>query len=228
MTKTVITGADAGLGFSFVKQYAQAGHEVLAGCLSPHLGQIAELAQTVSNIAPLKLDVTSNSSIAAFMDQMKDEPVGLLINNAGVHYRKWSVPEDVVFSDWEHTLQVNTLGPARVSFAMRGNLARAGQSKLVTISSDWGSVTKHPGTAYDYCSSKAAVNSLMRGMAQNWVKDGITVLMVHPGWTRTSMGGEDAPATADENAEAVCAVIDNITQKDNGRFVDNQGNDMPW
>lgn len=228
MTKTIITGADTGLGLSFAEQYAEAGHDVVAGCLAPGAGPIAELAARVSNVSALKLDVTSDSSMAAFMDQIRDDPVGLLINNAGVHYRKWSVPELVVFSDWEHTLQVNTLGPARVSFALRTNLAKAGGSKLVTISSDWGSVTKHPGTAYDYCSSKAAVNSLMRGMATSWNEDGITILMIHPGWTRTSMGGDDAPSTPNENAAAVRAVIKEIAPNDNGRFVDNQGNDMPW
>lgn len=67
MTKTVITGADTGLGLSFVKQYAQAGHDVVAGCLFPHLGQIAKLGGAVSNICPLKLDVTGKRGLHAFI-----------------------------------------------------------------------------------------------------------------------------------------------------------------
>lgn len=228
MVTTIITGADMGLGFSFAEQYADEGHNVIAGCLNPTSGAIADLALRYENLQALRLDVTSDSSMAVFSDKIGDQPVGLLINNAGVHYRKWSVPEDVVFADWEHTLQVNTLGPARVSIALRKNLAAAGDAKLVTISSDWGSVTEHPGTAYDYCSSKAAVNSIMRGMAKNWDKDGITIIMIHPGWTRTTMGGDEAPSTPDENAASVRAVIATITAGDNGRFVDNLGQDMPW
>lgn len=151
-----------------------------------------------------------------------------LINNAGVHFRKWSVPERVAFADWEMALQVNTLGPARVSFALRESLARAGRSKLVTISSDWGSVSNHPGTAYDYCSSKAAVNSVMRGLARNWGAQGICVLMIHPGWMRTAMGGADAPTLPSESAIQVKRAIDRAGEADNGRYMDTSGNDMPW
>jgi NAD(P)-dependent dehydrogenase (short-subunit alcohol dehydrogenase family) len=61
-------------------------------------------------------------------------------------------------------------------------------------------VSRHPGTAYDYCSSKAAVNSLMRGLALNWKDQGTTVLMIHPGWTRTSMGRSCAALALRERA----------------------------
>jgi NAD(P)-dependent dehydrogenase (short-subunit alcohol dehydrogenase family) len=228
LSTTVITGADTGLGLAFATQYARAGANVVAGCLDPRSGPVLELCSARQNVEALRLDVTSDSSVAAFKDKLEARPVELLINNAGVHYRKWSVPEEVVFADWEQTLRVNTLGPARVSFALRPNLIRSGGAKLITISSDWGSVSNHPGTAYDYCSSKAAVNSLMRGIARNWAKDGIVVAMIHPGWTRTAMGGADAPDTPDENAARVRAVIDKLTPDDNGRFLDNSGRDMPW
>lgn len=125
-------------------------------------------------------------------------------------------------------MRVNTLGPARVSFALQENLAMPWTSKLVTISSDWGSVSNHPGTAYDYCSSKAAVNSLMRGIAKNWIEHGIVVLMIHPGWMRTAMGGADAPSLPGESAVHVKAAIDRAGFDDNGRYMDTSGNDMPW
>jgi NAD(P)-dependent dehydrogenase (short-subunit alcohol dehydrogenase family) len=226
--RVVITGADKGLGLELARQYEAVGATVIAGCLQPDGSDVAEIASRSGRLQPVSLDVTSESSVAAFRDRLSDEPVDLLINNAGVHFRKWSVPEQVVFADWERTLQVNTLGPARVSFALRAHLAKAGTAKLVTISSDWGSVSNHPGTAYDYCSSKAAVNSLMRGMARNWAADGITIAMIHPGWTRTDMGGAEAPDTPAENAERVRAVIEKLTPADNGRYLDNAGNDMPW
>jgi NAD(P)-dependent dehydrogenase (short-subunit alcohol dehydrogenase family) len=226
--RVVITGADKGLGLELARQYDAEGATVVAGCLQPGGGDVAAIASRSDRLRPLPLDVTSESSVAAFRDRLSDESIDLLINNAGVHFRKWSVPEQVVFADWERTLQVNTLGPARVSFALRTHLAKAGAAKLVTISSDWGSVSNHPGTAYDYCSSKAAVNSLMRGMARNWAADGIIIAMIHPGWTRTDMGGAEAPDTAAENARRVRAVIGMLTPADNGRYLDNAGNDMPW
>ena len=59
----------------------------------------------------LPLDVTKEGSVAALADRFHEKPVDVVINNAGVHFRKWSVPERVSFADWEVTLQVNTLGP---------------------------------------------------------------------------------------------------------------------
>lgn len=228
MRRIVITGAEQGLGLELARHYAAEGWEVIAGCLDPRKEGIVALKESSRSVLALALDVTSVGSVAAFADRLEGKPVHVLVNNAGIHRRKWSVPETVVFSDWEDTLRVNTLGPARVSFALRRNLAEAGGAKLVTISSDWASLTKHPGTAYDYCSSKAAVNSLMRGLAMNWAGDSITVLMVHPGWTRTAMGGEDAPLLPTESAGLVKAVIDQAGPQDNGRYIDNRGVDMPW
>jgi NAD(P)-dependent dehydrogenase (short-subunit alcohol dehydrogenase family) len=228
MARVVVTGAEQGLGLEMARLYAADGHEVVAGCLIVERPGIMALAADFQSTRVLPLDVTSESSVAAFRDRLGEEPLDILINNAGIHRRKGSVPEEVVFSDWEETLRVNTLGPARVSFALRPHLRRAGRSKLVTISSDFGSVTRHPGIAYDYCSSKAAVNSLMRGLALNWAADGVTVLMIHPGWTRTAMGGADAPALPAENAALVKLVIDRATAADNGRFLDNSARDMPW
>lgn len=228
MTTVAITGAEQGLGLELARLYASQGDTVLAGCLNPAEKEIQELAAQMPNVQIIRLDVTSEGSVAAFADKMEGSPLDLLINNAGVHFRKWSVPEKVSFADWETTLRVNTLGPARVSFALRHSLALAKASKLVTISSDWGSVSKHPGTAYDYCSSKAAVNSLMRGIAQNWIEQGIVVLMIHPGWMRTTMGGADAPNLPGDSAYLVKAVIDSAGAVDNGRYIDTNGNDMPW
>lgn len=228
MPRVVITGAEQGLGLELARVYAAAGWEVFAGCLHPATEPITALAESAGHVIVLGLDVTSDGSVAAFRDQLQDKPIDVLINNAGIHRRKWSVPESVVFADWEETLRVNTLGPARVSFALRPNLVAAKGAKLVTISSNWGSLTQHPRTAYDYSSSKAAVNSVMRGLAANWSKDGITVLMIHPGRLRTAMGGKDAPMMPDDGARRVKAVIDNATADDNGRFLDNAGHDVPW
>ncbi|MGH7057932.1 MAG: SDR family NAD(P)-dependent oxidoreductase, partial [Acetobacteraceae bacterium] len=180
MPTIVITGPEQGLGLELARLYTAEGNEVIAGCLDPHKEGIAALAEQAPSVTVLPLDVTSDASVAAFAAKLAEQPLDVLINNAGIHRRKGSVPESVVFSDWEDTLRVNTLGPARVSFALRPNLRRASNAKLVTISSNRASLTNHWGTAYDYCSSKAAANSVMRGLALNWAKDGIIVLMIHP------------------------------------------------
>jgi NAD(P)-dependent dehydrogenase (short-subunit alcohol dehydrogenase family) len=228
MSTIVITGAEQGLGLELARLYGHDGHRVIAGCLDPAKPEIVRLAEEWPGVEVRGLDVTREGSVAALADTVHSEPVDILINNAGIHLRKWSPPDNVAFDDWEATLRVNTLGPARVSFALQQSLTQAGNSKLVTISSDWGSVSSHPGTAYDYCSSKAAVNSVMRGIARNWAQFGITVLLIHPGWMRTAMGGAGAPNLPADSARLVKAAIDRASADDNGRYMDTEGNDMPW
>lgn len=228
MATIVVTGAEQGLGLELARLYAREGHTVHAGCLNPSTSDVVALARDFENVTLRPLDVTREGSVAAFADTVRGTPVDILVNNAGVHFRKWSPPDLVSFDDWETTLRVNTLGPARMAFALRQNLLDARAGKLVTISSDWGSVSNHPGTAYDYCSSKAAVNSLMRGISLNWGKEGVTVLLIHPGWMRTSMGGSDAPNLPADSAVQVKRAIDGATARDNGRYIDTEGADMPW
>ena len=57
---------------------------------------------------------------------------------------------------------------------------------------------------------------------------GVCVLMVHPGWMRTTMGGSDAPMLAGEAAFKVKSTIENATAADNGRYLNTDGENMPW
>ena len=108
MSTVVITGAEQGLGLELARAYAAEGHSVVAGCLRPDTPGMTALKKERRNVGVVLLDVTREGSVAALADRLHEKPVDVVINNAGVHFRKWSVPERVSFADWEATLQVNT------------------------------------------------------------------------------------------------------------------------
>lgn len=58
--------------------------------------------------------------------------------------------------------------------------------------------------------------------------DGIGVVMVHPGWVRTDMGGERAPMTIAESSRAIVETLASLTLADTGRFIRWDGHDHPW
>ena len=68
----------------------------------------------------------------------------------------------------------------------------------------------------------------MRGLAYELRRDGIAVVMLHPGWVRTDMGGLQAPVSPVESARGLKSVIQALTLETTGRFIDYRGDELPW
>ena len=107
------------------------------------------------------------------------------------------------FDAWLHVFAVNSLAPAMIAAALKDNLLKGGEKKLVTITSQLGSTTHHSGGLYPYYASKAAVNNFMRGLSLEWARDGIAVGLFHPGWVQTDMGGQSAPVTPEQSVNGL-------------------------
>ena len=110
-------------------------------------------------------------------------------------------------------------------------LLRAGRDAMViNVSSQLGSMalaqTMGADTVYNV--SKAALNMLSLKTATAVRDDGIGVVMIHPGWVRTDMGGPSAALTVDESANAIVDTIESLSIEDSGRFIRWDGTDHPW
>ena len=79
-----------------------------------------------------------------------------------------------------------------------------------------------------YRVSKAAVNKLMRGLAAELKPQGIPVLIVHPGWVKTDMGGEGAQLTSDQSASQLQKLIDKLDIASTGKFLAWNGKELAW
>ncbi len=101
--QVLITGANRGLGLEFTQQYAADGWNVLACCRHPQSAmQLQALAKDNPNIKIVSLDVADFAQIDALALQLKDTPIDLLINNAGVYPA--SSFGDVDYDDWAQRL----------------------------------------------------------------------------------------------------------------------------
>ena len=227
MKTVMVTGANRGIGLELVRQFAAGGARVLACCREPRSADALQglAAGSDGRVTIHKVDVTHPEDIAGLKQEIGDMPIDILFNNAGISGGKeWEVDYD----QWDAAFRVNTIGPYRMSTAFRANLAAGSDRKLATISSQLGSIAENTGGRTAYRSSKAAVNQVMKGLAHEYQGDGITVIILHPGWVRTDMGGPQAPVSPEDSARGLIRVIERVGLKDSGKFIDYQGRKLPW
>ena len=164
-SKTVlITGANRGLGLEFARQYADAGWRVIGTARKPEKAK--ELADL--GVRLMQLDVADAASVAKLAADLDDQPIDLLINNAGMANRDGMSFETLSFEGIERVLQVNTIGPMRVTRALLPHLRLGKGKQIVHITSGLGSIEENTeGGFYGYRESKAALNMFNRSLAVN-------------------------------------------------------------
>lgn len=227
MPTVLITGASRGLGLEFTRQYAADGWSVIATCRNPL--NVGELGRLSGDIAVYSLDVLDPNSIARLAADLKGRPVDVLINNAGIFGPRGNQADDVEEKAWMDVMRTNVMAPLFVARALKPNLMAGTRKTLVNISSQMGSISKHAaGNEYIYRTSKAALNMTMACYADEVASDGMTVMMFHPGWVQTDMGGPTATLTPTESVTAMRKTIETLTPADNGTFKNYDGAPFPW
>jgi NAD(P)-dependent dehydrogenase (short-subunit alcohol dehydrogenase family) len=231
MRRILITGANRGIGLELTKQYlAQPDVQIFATARQPDAANALQAHQS-DRLHILQLDVTDADQIAAMVQQVASTTDGLdmLINNAGVLIDRGSDLDSISAEMMMRTLEVNTVAPLMVTQAL-APLLRKGQAPcVVNISSQLGALSsKTSGGLYAYCTSKAGLNMVTRGLAGDFKSDGVTVITLHPGWVQTEMGGQSASITPQDSAAGIIQVIDNLSLADTGVFYRWDGSIHPW
>jgi NAD(P)-dependent dehydrogenase (short-subunit alcohol dehydrogenase family) len=230
MATILITGANRGIGYAMTEALLKRGDRVIATVRDPfHVPDLLKTAPRDQMIL-LGMEVTDQRSVDRAAASVK-EPIDILINNAGVLGQLSESTLDMDLNSFMQTMQVNTLGPMRVSLAFLPHLKRSENARILTISTQMASLTYAQASNSDrmaYRASKAALNKIMQGMASDFVKEGVSVALVHPGWVKTDMGGEQADITPQESATGILALLDKLTMKDTGHFFRWDGTTHPW
>ncbi len=229
MATVLITGASRGIGLELVRQYAENGDTVLAFCRSPRsAGALNKLAQhSAGRVRVHGMDVSDEASIKAAAQSIGNQPLDILINNAGIMGGCDQSLGNIGTADWIEAFKVMAIGPFRVVQGFLQNLKLADNPKVMTITSQMGASTWRTGGSYVYGSAKAAVNRVMIALAQD-LKGQVIVNLMHPGWVRTDMGGPNADISAEESAAGIRKVIASATPADTGKFFKWNGDIHPW
>ena len=135
---------------------------------------------------------------------------------------------DLDFDAWREVFDVNVYAPLRVAQAFLPNVEAGKGRKIATISSRMGSIGANPGNALIYRSSKAAVNMAMVVFGNAVRAKDVAVLLFHPGWVQTDMGGGGADITPAESAAGLIRTIDASGMAETNSFRDYKGEKIAW
>ena len=91
-----------------------------------------------------------------------------------------------------------------------------------------GSITQTSGGSLIYRTSKAALNMAGKNLSIAFADKQVAVILVHPGWVKTDMGGPGAAITPVESVTGLRKVIAGATFASSGHFYNYDGSEFPW
>jgi NAD(P)-dependent dehydrogenase (short-subunit alcohol dehydrogenase family) len=223
---TLITGANRGIGLEFARVFAGQGWQVHGCCRHPEKAKALKAIE--GQVTCHRMDVTDGLQVAGVARSLAEEPIDLLLNNAGILEDRAGFGE-TPFDTWQEVLRVNTIAPLRLAERFVEHVAASDRKLIVNISSQMGSIANNTsGGSYAYRSSKAGLNMVSKGLSVDLAPRGITVVAFHPGWVQTDMGGPGATLPAQESVAAMCSVIETLGPEDSGKFLNYDGRELPW
>lgn len=229
----LITGASRGIGFALAREYAQREWRVIATCRNPETADALQaLAEEYENIVIERLDVTNFAQVDELAARYVNTTIDVLLNNAGISGGAAAQQfGNLDYDVYRLVLEVNVLGPLKVTEAFLPSVAASKQKKVVNISSAQGSITRNRGSWPFYRSSKSALNMVTNTLAIDLRDQGIIFGLITPGWVRTDFTrGREGPGMIDpdRSAAAVVGVIDGLTLEDSGKFLRQTGESLGW
>ncbi len=183
----LITGASTGIGRASTELLSQKGFSIYA-CARKET-DLQELGE-ISNVFPIKLDVTNDEQISTAFQIISERNTGLygLVNNAGIVHPGPAMEIDT--DKLEHQFDVNFFGIHRVTKQFFP-LIQASMGKIIMIGSGSGLIAKPFFSSY--CASKFALEGYTDSLRRELMLIGIQVIIIEPGTVNTPIWdkGED-------------------------------------
>jgi len=215
----LVTGSNRGIGLELCRQYHARGDEVIAVCRSatPELSELG--VRVIDNV-----DVADGDDVDKLAGKLAGMKLDIVVNNAGI--LRSDTIDSIDFDNMVEQYSVNTLGPLRVTRALRKNLGQG--SKVGIVTSRVGSIEDNSsGNNYGYRASKAAANMVGMNLRHDLAADGIAVALLHPGLVATDMTGGTGVSPGDA-ASGLIARLDELTLDNTGGFWHAEGYTLPW
>lgn len=186
----VVTGGNGGIGLGLAEGLAMAGADLAIWGTNAAKNEdaVTRLSAHGGAVAAFPCDVGDEAAVAAAFAQTLDRfgRVDGCFANAGVGGRGTPSFGEMTLEEWHRVMRINLDGVfLTLRAAARHMVARGGGGALVATSS----MAAVMGAARNehYGASKAAVVAMIRGLAVEYARHGITANAVLPGWVETEM-----------------------------------------
>lgn len=193
-------GSPTGIGFACAAFLRAMGASVAMTSTSDRIHDRAgELGGGVTGHVADLTDPAAARALAAEVE-LAHGAIGVLVNNAGLAQTgvagRFPRFLDMDEADWRRDLALNLDTAYQLTKAIVPAMAAAGWGRVIMVSSITGPLVSAPGTA-GYGAAKGAMDGLMRGLALELGRSGVTVNSVAPGWIATgSSSAEELEAAA--------------------------------
>lgn len=189
--KALVTGADSGIGFETARLLLAEGATVVMTDRDPDklTHAVEQLPELDNRPYAFAADVTDPAAIETLAQQV-DAEVGdldILVNVAGIH-GEGGLFHEISQEGWDHTLDVDLMGPVRVTRAFLPGLRRGGWGRVVFVSSE--DAVQPYDDELPYCAAKAGLLSLAKGLSRTYASEGLLVNTVSPAFIATPMTDE--------------------------------------
>jgi 2-hydroxycyclohexanecarboxyl-CoA dehydrogenase len=183
----VVTGGGGGIGGAACKRFAAAGSRVAV--LDIDSGAAEDIAAQIDGAGgtarPFACDITDYEGVSRVVAEVESQlgPIGVLVNNAG-----WDVFCLFVRTepkDWEKLISINLVGALNMHHAVLPGMMQRRAGRIVNVASDAARVGSTGEAVYAAC--KAGLVGLSKTLAREHARHGITVNVVAPGPTSTSL-----------------------------------------
>lgn len=221
--KAVIIGANRGIGLGLVKQYLRHGWEVIAVCRAES-EQLSSL-QVDSELTIISgIDVTKEQDRQQLREALPSQ-IDQLIHNAGILRRDSlrMIDEKAIIEQFI----VNALSPLQTIQQVYAKLNTGG--KIGIITSRMGSIEDNTsGGMYGYRMSKAAVNMVGKGLAEDLKDTQLGVYLLHPGYVQTDMTGGQGYITVEQSSAGLYQRMQELSFSQTGTFWHTDGTQLTW
>lgn len=227
--RALIVGASRGLGLGLglVAQFLARGWDVTATVRRPSPA-LAGLATAGPLQIEAGVDIDDDGTVADLRARLAEAPdFDIVFVVAGVATQAGTpaalLPRDLVGA----VFQTNAVSPVRFAEAFHRRVAPGGL--IVLMSSKLGSVSLNRGGGWSsYRASKAALNTLARSFAGQHKGADWGVVLMHPGWVRTDLGGRRATLDVETSARGMVGVLEARLGQRGCVFLDHAGETVPW
>jgi NAD(P)-dependent dehydrogenase (short-subunit alcohol dehydrogenase family) len=222
----LIIGASKNLGLGLVREFAHRGWEVTGTVRGTARTGLHELAdESGGRVKIATADITSPADIARLRAAFADGSLDLLFINAGITDPDLPVGE-VSAGVFSTVMLTNAYAPMQVIEALAPLVKDDGT--IGVMSSRQGSVSLNTRGGHEvYRASKSALNQLMRSYAARQRSDR-TLLLIHPGWVQTELGGAGAQLTVEQSVPGIVDVIETRAGEPGLQFRSYLGEVVPW
>ena len=223
----LLAGANRGLGLGLVREYLGRGWTVIATARDP--ARATELAalqkEHPEQLRVEALEISDAAGASSLVKALHGTKLDVIFVVAGMSKHSGKPIHEVPQDEAAHEFIVNAYAP--VTFAETLSSVAAPNATYVFMTSLLGSIASNAGGGMElYRATKSALNMLGSCFALR--HKGSPVLLVHPGWVRTDMGGEKAPLDVPTSVRGVADTIAARRGKAGLAYLDYQNHTLPW